>query len=181
MVIETDRLILREWQLSDADDLIEGLNCFEVAKNLVTPFPYTKEDANQYISKHAKHTNFDYHFAIVLKGSNNVIGGTSLNVDKQNGKAGGGIWLKPKYFGKGYGTEVYIARIKFAFENLQIQSLEEDVYDHNESSKHLHQKLGFKIVAESNDYNNALQMQVKGHLYKLIKDDFYNAIKKIKK
>lgn len=181
MIIETERLILREWKLSDIGDMVEGLNSFEVAKNLVTPFPYTSEDAKQYITKHIKHSDCDYHFAIVLKENKEVIGGTSLSVDKQIGKAGGGVWLKPKHFGKGYGTEVYIARIKFAFENLKIKTLEEDVYVFNESSKHLHEKLGFKIVGESNDYNNALKKEVKGHLYKLTKEDFYKAIEKIKK
>lgn len=50
MELHTKRLILREWQKSDVDDLVEGLNNFEVSKWLAyVPYPYTKEHAERWI------------------------------------------------------------------------------------------------------------------------------------
>ena len=44
-MIETERLILREWKISDIDDMVEGLNDFDTAKNLTVPFPYLEEQS----------------------------------------------------------------------------------------------------------------------------------------
>jgi len=46
MILETNRLILRNWQKNDVDDLVEGLNNYNVSKWLVlVPFPYLKKNA----------------------------------------------------------------------------------------------------------------------------------------
>lgn len=50
MKLETNRLIIRNWQENDIDDLIEGLNDFNVSKWLaLVPFPYSKEKADDWI------------------------------------------------------------------------------------------------------------------------------------
>ena len=46
-IIETERLILRQYSLNDVDDMVEGLNNLNVTKWLAgAPYPYTKEDAH---------------------------------------------------------------------------------------------------------------------------------------
>ena len=113
--IETERLILRQWNFNDVNNIVEGLNNINVTKWLAgAPYPYTQNDAEYFINKTI---NEDlYNFAIVLKSENKVIGGTQLtNIDLANGTAGGGIWLNENYQGFGYGTEAFGARIKYAF------------------------------------------------------------------
>lgn len=107
IILETKRLILREWQDSDIDYLVEGLNNLNVSKWLAfVPFPYTKKDAQIYIDS-IKNSN-DYNFAIVLKSENKVIGNVSLtSISKIHLTAGGGIWINEKYQGCGYGTEAF--------------------------------------------------------------------------
>ena len=94
IIIETDRLILRKYKLSDVNDVVEGLNNLNVTKWLAgAPYPYTEKDALYFINKSID--NNLYNFAIVLKSENKVIGGTQLtNVDLYNGTAGGGIRIK---------------------------------------------------------------------------------------
>lgn len=118
MRIETERLILREWRLDDAEDLAEGLGNFETAKNLTVPFPYTTKDAIDFIAAHLKNTEICYEFAVELKQNGKVIGATSL--DAKDGIYRGGIWLNEGYTERRYGTEVWIARAKFAFEILNL-------------------------------------------------------------
>ena len=142
--IETDRLILRIWNMNDVDDLVEGLNNLNVTKWLAgAPYPYTKEDAEYFISDTIK--NNLYNFAIVLKSENKVIGGTQLtNISKDNGTAGGGIWINEKYQGYGYGTEAFGARIKYAFEVLGLRRLENGYFKENEKSHQMQLRFGYK-------------------------------------
>ncbi len=145
LIIESERLILRGWKLEDADDVVEGLNNINVAKWMShTPFPYTKDDAIKFITNSIE--NKLYNFAIVLKEENKVIGGTQLrNIDLVQGTAGGGIWLNENYQGKGYGSEAWGARIKYAFEVLGLRRLENGFFAGNERSWNMQKKFGYKI------------------------------------
>ena len=124
MIIETERLILRQWNMNDIADMVEGLNNINVTKWLAgVPYPYTEKDAEEFIKKTIE--NNLYNFAIVLKSEKKVIGGTQLiNISFSNGTAGGGIWINENYQGYGYGTEAFGARIKYAFEVLELRRLE---------------------------------------------------------
>ena len=144
MIIKTERLILRQWQLSDINDLVEGLNNINVSKWLAgAPYPYKEEDAKHFIDKTIE--NNLYNFAIILKEENKVIGGVQINnISYANGTAGGGIWLNENYQGKGYGTEAFAARIKFAFDVLKLRRLENGYFKDNERSHKMQLNFGYK-------------------------------------
>ena len=88
MKIESKRLILRNWEDGDVEDIVEGLNNIEVAKWLASvPYPYNENDARNFIER-AKNNdeNVKMLFAIVLKENNKVIGGTEIrNINKKDG------------------------------------------------------------------------------------------------
>lgn len=144
LIIETERLILRQYRLEDVNDLVEGLNNLNVTRWLAgAPYPYTKEDALHFINKSLEDNL--YNFAIVLKSENKVIGGTQLtDINLNNGTAGGGIWINEKYWGYGYGTEAFEARIKYAFEVLGLRRLENGYFKGNEKSHKMQLKFGYK-------------------------------------
>lgn len=53
VIIETERLILRQYKLDDVNDIVEGLNNINVTKWLQgAPYPYTEEDALHFIKNH---------------------------------------------------------------------------------------------------------------------------------
>ena len=144
IIIETERLILRQWNMDDIDDMVEGLNNINVTKWLAgAPFPYTVKDAESFIKQSIE--NNLYNFAIVLKSENKVIGGTQLtDISIENGTAGGGIWINENYQGYGYGTEAFGARIKFAFEVLRLRRLENGYFKGNEKSHKMQLRFGYK-------------------------------------
>ncbi|MFH1916825.1 MAG: GNAT family protein [Nanoarchaeota archaeon] len=152
MKLETKRLVLREWDKKDANDLVEGLNNLKVTKWLAfIPHPYTKKDAEKWIdycienAKKGKKRN-SFEFAIELKSEKKVIGGISLDkINRVQGTAGGGIWLNAKYQGQGYGTEAFGERIRFAFTKLKLRRLENGFLKGNPSSLKMQKKFGYKI------------------------------------
>ena len=151
MKLETNRLILRDWQDNDIDDLTEGLNNINVTKWLAfVPCPYSREDAENWIAyctnniKNGNKNSFE--FAIELKLENKVIGGTSVeNINIFHGTAGGGIWLNEKYQRYGYGAEAFGEKIRFSFEELGLRRLENGFFNGNIGSQKMQEKFGYKI------------------------------------
>lgn len=168
-MIESKRLLLRPWKDDDIDEIIEGLNDFETVKNLTTPFPYLKEHALDFLAK-TKTEKDRQHFAITLKDSKKVIGGTVIiQVD---GKIKGGIWIDRRFTGKGYGTEAFTARAKYIFENMNVDEIENGFFDFNERSWKMQQKIGYEIVGQKKNFCPALKKEVTEIVTKLKKENF---------
>jgi ribosomal-protein-alanine N-acetyltransferase len=152
MTLETRRLILREWNENDVEDLVEGLNNIEVSKWLAfVPYPYTKNDAEKWIKiciEDAKKgvDRTSYEFAVELKFEKKVIGGIAIDkINKFHGTAGGGIWINAKYHGQEYGREAFSKRIDFAFNELKLRRLENGFLDGNQSSFKMQERFGYKV------------------------------------
>lgn len=148
MEINGKRIILRSWKDEDVEDMVEGLNNINVSRWLAAvPYPYTKKDARDFISKakQSEQNSKDLMLAIVLKEGNKVIGGTSIqNINKKDGTCTGGIWLNEKYQKNGYGTEAFSVRAEYCFETLGLRRLENGYFANNEKSKKMQEKLGYK-------------------------------------
>jgi RimJ/RimL family protein N-acetyltransferase len=152
MMLQTRRLVLREWDKKDTEDLVEGLNDLAVAKWLAfVPHPYTKKNAGEWITECIRNSKKgrdrkSYEFAIELRSAKKVIGGISLNgIDRFQGTAGGGIWLNAKYQMKGYGSEAFEARLRFAFEKLKLRRIENGFLKGNPLSFAMQKKFGYKL------------------------------------
>ena len=173
MKIETERLLMRPYKLKDVNDIVVGLNDFDTAKNLTTPYPYTKENAKEFLD-FVKQNKKDYYLAIVLKDSDKLIGGTSIEF--KDNKVKGGIWISKKYQHQGFGTEVMKARAKYIFENLKFDKIENGYFDFNENSWKMQQKIGHEIVGEKTNYCHALKKEAKEIVTELTKERFYKSI-----
>ena len=66
MIIESERIVLRNWKDDDAKDLVEGLNNINVAKWMANvPFPYTEKDARDFINS-AKNADEDVKISLAI-------------------------------------------------------------------------------------------------------------------
>lgn len=148
MVIEGKRILLREWQEEDVDDLVEGLNNLNVSKWLgAVPYPFTKRNAEEFLhyAMHLAGNAGNLMLAIVLKENKKVIGGTSIeSIHKRNGTASGGIWLNETYQKNGYGAEAFSLRIQYAFEVLGLRRMENGYFPGNEKSEKMQKRLGYQ-------------------------------------
>ena len=172
--IETERLILRKPELSDAESIAKNANDIEVSKwLLVVPNPYTLKDAISWI-KSFDDPKEGYSFTIELKSEKCIIGGMGLHkIDLEKKRADVGYWIGSNYHRKGYGSEALAAIIDFAFNKLELKVLEAGVFEGNPSSGKMLEKFGFKIVGESKTVTcKADGRRVQDIPYKLFKKDY---------
>lgn len=152
MILKTKRLILRPPKKSDWKDVVEGVNNLNVSKMISTiPHPYSKKDASGWINQSAKENkkkeNKSHHFMIELKSEKKVIGCTSItSVYRFVNKAHAGSWINEDYWRNGYILEAKIAVFDFAFNILNLNKIETDVFAENKASNGMQKKLGFRFV-----------------------------------
>jgi RimJ/RimL family protein N-acetyltransferase len=152
-MIETNRLTLRPWALADADRMVEMLGNYNVAKYTGMPFPFTRKDAEEYITNPKGRILF----AITLKETGKVVGSCGMELCKNNVADYGlvqqehmrvcdyGIWFDEKYHGKGYGTETLRALTKYCFDVLKADKICSSFISGNTASWKMLKKVGHKL------------------------------------
>ena len=86
--IETDRLLLRPFEVADAPVVQRELSRVEMARMLAIPYPYPEDGATKWIVTARPGRDF----AIVLRETNDVIGGIGLYEREQHRRAELGYW-----------------------------------------------------------------------------------------
>lgn len=84
-------------------------------------------------------------YAVMLKGTNIAIGIVDYMVDTQHEKGGIfeiGYFIKPEYWGQGFGTEMGNAIIDYIFNNFNIHKVIASCNGHNRNSENIMLKLG---------------------------------------
>ncbi|ELV8693082.1 GNAT family N-acetyltransferase [Vibrio vulnificus] len=155
-VLETERLILRSFEHSDAEQvsvLAGDKRIAEMTANI--PHPYEVSDAISWIETHeigfASGESIVY--AIVHKESLELIGAVSLPSLK-DGQGILGYWLGVDFWGQGYATEASKALIEYAKESHGLRELKVMHLVGNDRSKSVIDKLGVTYVE-----NQTLRMQ----------------------
>ena len=145
--IETNRLLLRPFQISDANDVQRLAGDFEIADTtLFIPHPYEDGVAEQWISTHEE--NFkngkELIFAITLQESKELIGSIGLILNKANEKAELGYWIGKPFWNKGYATEAAMAMLQFGFGELKLERIHAHYFARNPASGKVMEKLGMQ-------------------------------------
>lgn len=157
-MLETERLLLRNYEESDLDDYFEYVSMDNVGPRAGFP-PYTdKETARERL---LLETTKPTQFAIVLKSENKVIGGVELmdcnrerysNLGVEDGAKEIGCILSEKYWSEGYMTEAVRAVMRYAFVDLNVPVIYISHAKANISSGKMQDKCGFQIVGEIPNY-----------------------------
>lgn len=125
-----------------------------------SPFPYTLEDALNFIdSSHKDFTSLKgLNFAIEYKNNANdpirlvgIIGLKDLDIAKKKGNLG--YWIGERYWGKGIGTESVALVINFAFSVLGLEEVWAYVYSENKASIRVLEKNGMTKKGDMMEYN----------------------------
>ena len=122
-ILETDQLILRRFELSEADRIKELLDNPRVADTLMdVTLPYTLEVAHQMIthSHQAVLMGEAFMFGIEHKEGRLLIGYIDIEVEKVHQRGEIAYWLGADYWQAGYATEAVKRIIQFAFDDLKL-------------------------------------------------------------
>ena len=173
-ILETERLLLRPWLFTDLDNL------YEYSKDeRVGPMAGWEPHANknEAIKALEQYITQEYHWAIVLKTENKVIGAIKLNPDNNRGKYYAkaiSFVLSPIYWGKGIMTEAVKRVIRYSFDELKIDLLSAFHYSENLRSKRVIEKCGFEyeitLYQSSKRYDDKVMDMV---CYCILKDNYY--------
>lgn len=159
--LDTERLVLRKFNVDDARDVLEYGSDHETLKWLfwdgVENINGALESINEYYSKNAGV------FAIELKEGHKCIGVIDLRLDTKNEKAGFGYVLNRKFWGNGYMTEALGRILELAFDMLELNRVESTHFAGNDASGRVMQKCGMKKEGVSKQY-----VKVKGIFHDVI-------------
>lgn len=142
---ENDTLYLREVTQDDWLRLHEYASEEDVCK--FQPWgPNTEEDSRFFISqairdRERRHRS-RFVFAIVLKGSDSIIGNIEMNITDWDGVGEIGFVIHHEHWGKGFATQAVELMMKHSFEKCELHRLAASCDPRNQSSIRVLEKVG---------------------------------------
>lgn len=149
-ILESKRLSFRDVRNSDAEELFYMRNNDLVMEFLDTNKFKTINEAEEFIHNIIASFNNkeSINWIIEDKKSNQIAGYFGYwRLDKKNCRAELGYALKPEFWGIGIMSETFEVLLDFAFNCLQVHSIEGNVNPRNENSIKVLEKFGFKKEA----------------------------------
>ena len=151
--IETDRLVIRCYQPSDAIKLKDAIT--ESLEHLLPWMPWAKNEPEDLEAKINWVRIFrgqfdlgkDYTFGIFDKTENEFIGSTGLHTRAGQDAREIGYWIHVKHIHQGFALETVSALTKVAFEIEKLSRLEIHCEADNVRSQNVPKKLGYQLEA----------------------------------
>lgn len=147
-ILETERLLLRPFCADDASAVFEGWESDpEVAKFMFWRSHNDIEKTKEWLRFEAEKIEKDdwYRFALVLKGTNELIGTGLIYYEDEVSGWEIGYNLARRFWGFGYTTEAMSEILRFAKNRLGIKEAVGRHADQNPASGRVMQKLGFEF------------------------------------
>lgn len=150
--ISTEKLLLKPVELSDLQNMHNLRTNPQVAKYIKRDLNKSPEEIRQFIEMVRKNK---YYFIIKTIDQNEFAGTITLwNINWNKKYAELGYELLPQFQGKGLMSEAVKALLKYAFNEMGIETIEAYTHRENVASKKLLERRGFKLVADKIDSDN---------------------------
>lgn len=157
--VETERLILRQRTLEDAEDIFAYASLPEICWPAGFPPVKTVEDERYYLEtvypQNLTDNKIPSGYGITRKGQDKVIGSVDFNHRHEDDVLEIGYILHPDYWGRGYVPEAARALIDLAFKELNLHKIELTCFGYNLQSQRVAEKLGFTLEARIRDRKDA--------------------------
>lgn len=176
-IIETKRLILRPFKLSDSK-IVQGLagdsKIAETTLNI--PHPYMDGMAEAWINTHKENliNEKSITYAIVKKETEELMGAISLMaINNTHKKAELGYWVGVPYWNKGYCTEASQAIVELGFKELNLNRIYALSMECNNGSWRVMEKIGMKYegTRRQDVFKNGKAIDLRS--YAILREDFH--------
>ena len=176
MTLETERLILRRWEDSDAESLFDCAKDPDVGPIAGWPAHQSIEESRDVI----KNVFFFWvAYAICLKSDNKAIGAIELKLNghtdmtERDDECELGYWLGKPFWGQGIVPEAVMEMLRHAFEDIGMTKVWAGYYDGNEKSKCVQEKCNFRYQWKSEGLDVPLMHEKRtGHVSSMTKDQW---------
>ena len=145
-VLETERLILRNYTMDDAEDVFSYRSNIDAMKQISRPVQRNLDEARDMIERINAMVdgNDGIGWAITLKGINKAIGGVSFHrIKKEHYRAELGYMVHPHYWRQGIVSEAVKALLDYGFIHMKLHSVEAFIDPDNIASQKVLEKCHF--------------------------------------
>lgn len=179
--LQTSRLLLRTFELADAEDVQRICADREIAANTRTiEHPYPDGAAAVWIEQHPEFWQLGKAaiFAICLKESGELVGAIGLELNSENHRAEMGYWVEDRHRGHGYATEAARELIQFGFKQLGLNRIFAHHLTRNPSSGRVMEKAGMHHEGLLRGHNRKWGVFEDIEIYGVLRSDLEQAKKK---
>ena len=175
-MLETERLILRRWEDSDAEDMYKYASDPDVGPIAGWP-PHQNIDESLDVIRNV--LNGKEAYAICLKEDGKPIGTIELKLNghtdltERDDECEMGYWVGKPFWGRGIMPEAVKEMLRHAFEDCGMQKVWIGYYEGNEKSKRVQEKSGFRYQWKSEDVDVPLLHEKRtGHVSSMTRDQW---------
>lgn len=143
MITQSNRLIIREFQANDANDLFELNADPEVLRFTGDPPFDSIEEAKNFIEQYDQYQKYGYgRWAVIRKSDSAFLGWCGLKYHPETEETDLGFRLKRKYWNHGFATEAADICLQYGFENLGLEEIIGRAMPSNLASLRVLEKIG---------------------------------------
>jgi RimJ/RimL family protein N-acetyltransferase len=152
LLLNAERLVLRNFKDSDLESFLSYRNDPQVAKYQGWDIPYAREQGVKLIKDmkdmHAPKQGHWLQLALELKATGEMIGDLGCFIKSEDARqATIGFTIAPEHWRKGYAAEAVSCLLEFLFGDLDLHRVAADCDIENTGSWHTLEKLGFRREA----------------------------------
>lgn len=171
IVLETPRLILREWIESDVPELVPLIGAREVAETtLRIPYPYEEKHARDFIASQPKQN--ELRLAIQLRSDRRLAGGIGLHPQMEHQRAELGYWIGVPFWRHGYATEAAREVVRYGFETLNLNRIFGGLFEGNAASRAILLKLGMQYEGCARQSVVKWGKPTDVHIYAILREEY---------
>lgn len=177
-IIETEHLILRKFEYSDADSMLQNWVADEAVQSMYSEPAYQTKAAvlellERYIRRYERLDS--YRWAIIHRETGACIGQIAFFlVDRQNHFAEIEYCIGAAFQCRGYATEATQALIRFGFEQIHLHKIQICTKAINAPSKRVIEKCGFTYEGTLRDYFYMHGAYVGRLYYSMLADEYHS-------
>jgi len=181
-VIEYGKVNLVLLEEQDIPFLLSLVNDKSFTRTLSFRFPITEEQEREWINNlYSQSSQTQLVFGVCPKqakgfsgrGVEEIIGVVALSdIDTINAHGQTATMIAPGWQGLGYGSDAYIAILRYAFYELNLERVKAHIKSFNEGSIQLHESLGYNHRAIQPKWYKEGGVYYDDYIYVLERDDF---------
>jgi ribosomal-protein-alanine N-acetyltransferase len=170
-ILETDRLYLREFEISDAPKMYELNLDPDVIRYTGDSSFASLEETEKFMRNYSAYKDFGYgRWAVIRKVDEEILGWCGLKYLPETKETDVGYRFFKKYWGQGYATESALASLEYGFNTLNLPTIVARAMHENLASIKVLEKIGLKYWKEDTCAEHPAVC------YKLDKKDFKPAL-----